>query len=61
MITSTNWVPLQVPKAEKEKQYCYYQGCRVRVPELDILPGAGAQIKNQEPELKLKIRSWSLV
>jgi len=26
-------------------------------PVLDTLPGAGAQIKNQEPELSLKLRT----
>jgi len=35
------------------------QGCGAAAPEPRIFPGAGAQIKNQEPELKLKIRSRS--
>jgi len=30
---------------------------RAAEPELGILPGAGAQIKNQEPELILKFRT----
>jgi len=29
----------------------------VRAAEPGILPGAGAQIKNQEPELSLKLRT----
>jgi len=31
------------------------QGCGAGVPGLGILPGAGAQINNQELELSLKI------
>jgi len=33
------------------------QGYRAEVPGLGILPGAGTQIKNQEPELSLKFRA----
>jgi len=33
------------------------QGHGAGAPELGILPGAGAQIKNQEPELSLKFRT----
>jgi len=33
------------------------QGCEAATPELGILPGAGAQIENQEPELSLKFRT----
>jgi len=38
----------------------FNHGCEAGAPELGILPGAGAQIKNQkqpEPELSLKFRT----
>jgi len=39
-------------------QTSYNQECGAGAgaPELGILPGSGAQIKNQEPELSLKCR-----
>jgi len=32
-------------------------GCGAGAPELSILPGAGVQIKNQEPELSIRFRT----
>jgi len=36
-------------------------GAEAGAPELGILPGAGAQIKNQESELSLKFRTGFLL
>ena len=38
----------------QKKETDFVQGYGAGAPELGILPGAGAQIKNQEPELSLK-------
>ena len=37
------------------------QGCGAEATELGILPGAGAQIKNQkEPELSIKFKTGAI-
>jgi len=36
------------------------QGCGAGAPELGILPGAGAQINSQEPELSLEFRTGAM-
>jgi len=40
-----------------ENQNLYIPGLPFRSPEPGILPGTGALIKNQEPELRLKFRT----
>jgi len=44
-------------KSLENQNWHICQGCHAVAPELGILLGAGARIKNQEPELSLKFRA----